>query len=622
MKTLAKILLLLAFLIPNMVLAQDEPKKLYSHRSGSWTDYNSWTTDPSGINFTNPDEAIPDANTEVYIIAGASIKVPDEYNGLDYKIICKSIMLNGELVLNHLTGHHVTDVLEGDGRIVLHIENYPEVGDNKFVEDGGTTVFQDATVIVSSGHKYSNLEINNSKVTFAGNITCDGSLSVVSGGTLIFNNSVKSTVTIKDDFQVNSGCSVYVSDESKPFDLKIGGDLRNDGTIRFTNRTQCLDRTDDQDYVNVHFNSTTRNQTVSCNSQIDFYAIYMEKGTSDNYVLRFTAYNKENFHVYGPANLLENQNIILNGGTLEIGSNIVIPFLNKQEFHIPANSTILVNAGIVNSDPTTEYQGSIYVEGKLQVAYTGEVNAMNKNNGITLKKSGILEIDGGKLKAAYIKNGPENDDYGSYYQIGGNVIVDNQSEGKMYFCLDKPNSGFLMNGGVLTINHGGLKILSSSANSSVSGGKVVLKSTVGNQAALWSTAAFPSLTIENSSAMQVIPEPGCPLVVTGDLTVGENCTVIYNNADVYVAGNLIVDGAFSCTNNTTFINGNGNSEMKLSDDFEFANLTICKESSSATVTTNKSFSVAKNLTITGGTFVNGEHNINVNLDISVENGGI
>lgn len=617
MKTLAKILLLLAFLIPNVVLAQDEPKKLYSHRSGSWTDFNSWTTDPSGINFNNPDEAIPDANTAVYIIAGASIKVPDEY-----LINCKSIRLNGELVLNHSLEHNVAEEFEGDGRIVLHIENFPNVGDNKFVEDGGTTVFQDATVTVSSGHKYSNLEINNSKVTFAGNITCDGSLSVVSGGTLIFNNSVKSTVTIKDDFQVNSGCSVYVSDESKPFDLTIGGDLRNDGTIRFTNRTESLDRTDDQDYVNVHFNSTTRNQTVSCNSQIDFYAIYMEKGISDNYVLRFTAYNKENFHIYGPANISANQNIVLDGGTLELGSNIVIPFLNKQEFYIPANSTVLVNAGIVNSDPTPDYQGAIFVEGKLQVAFTGELNARNNANGITLKKSGILEIDGGNLKAAYIKNGNETDDYGSYYQIGGNVIVDNQYDQKMCFCLSNPNSGFLMNGGVLTINHGGLKILSSSANSSVSGGKVVLKSTVGNQAALWSTAAFPSLTIENSSAMQVIPQPECPLVVTGDLTVGENCSVIYNNADVYVAGNLIVDGAFSCTDNTTYINGNGNSEMKLSDDFEFANLTICKETSSATITTNKSFSVAKNLTITGGTFVNGEHNINVNLDISVENGGI
>ncbi|MDD6001505.1 MAG: hypothetical protein PUC50_04830, partial [Bacteroidales bacterium] len=617
MKTLAKILLLLAFLIPNVVLAQDEPKKLYSHRSGSWTDFNSWTTDPSGINFNNPDEVIPDATTAVYIIAGASIKVPD-----GYQINCKSIRLNGELVLNHSLGHNVAEEFEGDGRIVLHIENFPNVGDNKFVEDGGTTVFQDATVTVSSGHKYSNLEINNSKVTFAGNITCDGSLSVVSGGTLIFNNSVKSTVTIKDDFQVNSGCSVYVSDESKPFDLTIGGDLRNDGTIRFTNRTESLDRTDDQDYVNVHFNSTTRNQTVSCNSQIDFYAIYMEKGISDNYVLRFTAYNKENFHIYGPANISANQNIVLDGGTLELGSNIVIPFLNKQEFYIPANSTVLVNAGIVNSDPTPDYQGAIFVEGKLQVAFTGELNARNNANGITLKKSGILEIDGGNLKAAYIKNGNETDDYGSYYQIGGNVIVDNQYDQKMCFCLSNPNSGFLMNGGVLTINHGGLKILSSSANSSVSGGKVVLKSTVGNQAALWSTAAFPSLTIENSSAMQVIPEPGCPLVVTGDLTVGENCSVIYNNADVYVAGNLIVDGAFSCTDNTTYINGNGNSEMKLSDDFEFANLTICKETSSATITTNKSFSVAKNLTITGGTFVNGEHNINVNLDISVENGGI
>ena len=621
MKTFAKILLLVAFLIPNVVLAEDEPKKLYSHRSGSWTDCNSWTTDPSGINYINPDDAIPDANTAVYIIAGASITVPDQFNGTDYKIDCISIMLNGELVLNNHTGHNVAQVIEGDGRVVLHIENYPTVTNNKFVKDGGTTVFQNAIVSVSSGHEYSNLEINNSTVTFAGNVNCAGSVSVVSGGTLIFNNSVQSTVTVKGDFQVNNGCSVYVDKESKPFDLKIGGDLRNDGTINFTNRTECLDHNDDKGFVNVHFNSTTRNQTVSCNNKIYFYAIYMEKGTSDDYVLRFTAYNKENFHIYGPANVSANQNIILDGGTLEIGSNIVIPFLNKQEFYIPANSTILVNAGKVNDNDAIK--GSIFVEGKLKVAYTGEVKAMNKDNGITLKKSGILEIDGGNVKAAYIKNGNENDDYGSYYQIGGNVIVDNEENKTMCFSLSNPNSGFLMKGGVLTINHGGLKILSSSANCSVEGGKVVLKSTIGNQALVASTVAFPSLTIENVTDMKVLPALDYPLKVNGDLVIGDNCTLEYNSADVYVAGNLIADGKINFTSNTTYIYGNGNTDIKIKEnDFEFANLTISKSSPTATITTNHSFSVTDNLTITGGVFVNGEHDINISRDISIENGEI
>ncbi len=598
-----------------------DPVNLYSHRSGQWTDFNSWTTDPSGINFVNPGEDIPGPGTNVYIIPGASITVPDTYDTGDYLINCANLKLDGELVLNGKMGHNVAGVIEGDGRIVLHIENYPTYGTNKFVLDGGTTVFQGATVSLTSGHSYSNLEINNSVVTFAGNINIDGNLSVVSGGSLIFKSDAASSVYIKDDLQVNNSCSISVDPTSKPFDLYIGGDFRNDGTIKFTNRDAYKNETTDEDYVRVHFNSKTHNQTVSCNNVIDFYSIYMEKGTSDNYTLRFTAYNKQNFHIYGPAVDNTTQNIILDGGTLEIGSNIVIPFLHEDSFYIPASSTILVNAGILNSDP--DVKCSIFVEGKLQVAYTGVINAMNNADGITLKKSGILEVDGGKLTAACIKNGIEGDDYGSYYQIGGNVVVDNGSDGTMFFCLDNPNSGFLMKSGVLTINHGGLKILSSSANCSVEGGEVILKSTKGNYAKLWSTAAFPSLTIESTNAMTVEPEAGYPLKVTGNLTVGKNCTMSYNLADVYVAGNLDCKGTFVCSENTIFFNGDGNTELSLpNNNFNFGNLTICKSTPTATVTTDKSFSVSKNLTITGGTFVNGEHTINVNLDISVENGGI
>ena len=598
-----------------------DPVNLYSHRSGQWTDFNSWTTDPSGINFVNPGEAIPGPGTNVYIIPGASITVPDTYGPDEYLINCANLKLDGELVLNGKMGHNVAGVIEGDGRIVLHIENYPTCGTNKFVLDGGTTVFQGATVSLTSGHSYSNLEINNSVVTFAGNINIDGNLSVVSGGSLIFKSDATSSVYIKDDLQVNNSCSISVDPTSKPFDLYIGGDLRNDGTIKFTNRDVYKNETTDKDYVRVHFNSKTHNQTVSCNNVIDFYSIYMEKGTSDNYTLRFTAYNKQNFHIYGPAVDNTTQNIILDGGTLEIGSNIVIPFLHEDSFYIPASSTILVNAGILNSD--SDVKCSIFVEGKLQVAYTGEINAMNDADGITLKKSGILEVDGGKLTAACIKNGIEGDDYGSYYQIGGNVVVDNGSEGTMFFCLDNPNSGFLMKSGVLTINHGGLKILSSSANCSVEGGEVILKSTKGNYAKIWSTAAFPSLTIESTNAMTVEPEPGYPLKVTGNLTVRENCTMSYNLADVYVAGNLDCKGTFICSENTIFFNGDGNTELSLpNNNFNFGNLTICKSTPTATVTTDKNFSVLKDLTITGGELINAEHDINVALDINISNGCI
>ena len=612
MKTLAKILLLLAFLIPNVVLA-DEPIKFYSHQSGGWDDPNTWTTDPSGISYINPGDKIPTANDEVYIIPGVTVYVPEKgKDNKDFYIKCKYLLLNGVLSMNGLDGQHqVLETIEGNGRILLHIDNFPANGNNKFMIDGGTTVFQDATVSLTAGRIYSNLEINNSTVTFAGNVDIQGSLSVVNYGNLIFNSETEATVKVRDNLNVNNSCNVSVVNTSAPFKLSIGGDLNNDGTIKFTTRTTYSNDIDTKGYVDVYFNSTTHNQTVNCNSVITFYSFHMEKGERDDYALKFTAYSKDNFHILGPANGEQN-NIILNGGILEIGSNILIPFLHEKKFTIPANSTLLVDAGTVNSDQS---ETAIFVEGKLKVDYSGRLFALHPEEGITLKKSGIFEVNSGSVKVSQIQNGSESTDYGSYYQTGGNVVVDNN------FSLSHINSGFLIKGGVLTINNGGILINSSSANYTVEGGSVVMKSANGFLA---SNAPFPSLTLESDDAMIVVPSNDYPLKVNGNLTIGNTCTLNYDGIDVYVGGNFNVKGSYTCNNNTTHFNGNGNTEIKVSDnnDLSFSNLTIAKSISDAKVSTNKDFSVKQNLKITGGELVNAEHDIYVNEDISIENGGI
>ena len=103
MKTLANILLLLAFLIPNMVLA-DEPIILYSHQSiTKWNDPNTWTLEPSGKTFVNPEGLTPNANTEVVILAGVTVEVPEkDDNNEDYLLHCKELTVNGILKLNPL----------------------------------------------------------------------------------------------------------------------------------------------------------------------------------------------------------------------------------------------------------------------------------------------------------------------------------------------------------------------------------------------------------------------------------------------------------------------------------------------------------------------------------------
>jgi len=174
MKTLAKILLLLAFLIPNVVLA-DEPIILYSHQSiTKWDNPNTWTLEPSGKTFINPQGLTPNANTEVVILAGVTVEVPD-----GYLLQCKDLTVNGILKLNPSQGHTVAGTIKGNGLINLKADNYPSYTNNQFITDGGTVVFDGTDVVLTTPHEYSNLKVKDSKLTIAADIVCHGSLSVL-----------------------------------------------------------------------------------------------------------------------------------------------------------------------------------------------------------------------------------------------------------------------------------------------------------------------------------------------------------------------------------------------------------------------------------------------------------
>ena len=608
-------------MLPAVAFAEGEPKKLYSHQSGGWSDFNTWTEDPSGIGFDNSSHDYPgkESGTDyvIEIIAGVTVSLFND----DDVVACSQLINNGILKLNEQTNHNVTGAIKGSGRIVMKIDNFPSCGTNDFITDGGTAVFTSANPITLSAEcEYSNLEINAATVTFAANILCHGSVSVVNDGHLILNAQTNCRVVVEDDFVVNNGCSVIVAEGSDPFDIFLYGDMKNDGDVHFSTLDSYSSQPLQNGYADVHFVSDKQNQTVYCDSYTDFYRIYMDKGNDATFILKFTAYNRDKFNVFAPAESDGNNNLILTNGTLEIGSNIYFPFLNKENFTIPASVNMLVDAGTVNSDPGVKTSISVY--GKISVEGSGELNAYHTVNGITLYDQGILEISSGTINTTRIITGGGEQDFGSYYQTGGTVNVNNTDGNEFDFSLGHAKSGFYIEDGMLKIARGGIQILSDDGNYTVLGGVVNLDAADGEDIVINSNASFPTLNITSSNDEDVtVSLSDNVLNVINNLFVGAKVT-LKTNKDVYIGGNLHADGKFAWIEDdpnlslpTTVLNSSNNSELTLSHGFRFYNLTINKSDNNKTVTTNNPFSVVNNLTIQSGTLNNGENNIGVAYDI-------
>ena len=614
MKTLAKILLLLAFLIPNVVLA-DEPIILYSHQSiTKWDNPNTWTLEPSGKTFINPQGLTPNANTEVVILAGVTVEVPD-----GYLLQCKDLTVNGILKLNPSQGHTVAGTIKGNGLINLKADNYPSYTNNQFITDGGTVVFDGTDVVLTTPHEYSNLKVKDSKLTIAADIVCHGSLSVVGeGGTLLFNaptSGAPSKLVIEEDLVVNIGCYVKVESGSNPFDIFVYGNFNNDGTVNLSTLNGYSDTELTSGYANVHFVSDRMDQTVNCNRVTNFYRIYMNKGTDATFKLKFTAYNRDNFHLFAPAENEGQNNLILENGTIEIGSNIVFPFLHKEQFTIPSTVTMLVNAGKVNTN--TSVNTSIAVNGKLLVQGTGVVNAYDTQNGITLYQQGILDINSGTINTTRIITGGGEYDYGSFYQTGGiiNVINNNAGVEGFDFSLGNANSGFYLEDGVLNIARRGIQVLSGDGSYTVLGGVVNLDAADGNNIAINSNSPFPTLNITSSKNTGIsVSLSGKVLRVIHNFMIGKNVS-LEANQDVYIGGNLNVEGNIACDNNSIIFNSSKNSDISLPTNFEFVNLFINKSDNDKTVTSTTPFSITNDLNVQKGTFVNGDNDIVVAHDI-------
>ncbi|MCU4166382.1 T9SS type A sorting domain-containing protein [Carboxylicivirga caseinilyticus] len=587
----------------------------YTLASGDWDNPDIWTLDPAGA--VPVGSAIPSGGDNVVILSGKTVKVPDGFSPYDSPSVrnvtlnCGSVTINGSLDLRQSTGHNFAS-LKGNGRLLMAADNYPTIGvggDADFTsqdEDDGTVVFYGNSFNITTAFSFSNLEIDMNAgqvVTIEDDLTLDGNL-IVTAGTIQINNAGTTTLTttVNGNVYVESAGAITVGIGAAFHWLNVYGDFTNEGSVDFSNSTQYAEATNGA--VKLKFSGTTDTE-FQCNGTTDLYRLFVDKGVNKTFKVAVTADNSANFSLYGPVDYLayngldgtdgasgaERLPVVIENGTLELGSNIVIDRLGENidgnapnEFTIPSTGRLYVNgADITTFDASayvnawevpSDWQG-LTIFGELKMA-AGTFTIPEDANGIryydNTSTSATIKIEGGTINTTqlwqYNSNGRLN-----YFQSGGTFHIHalpTNVWGSPSFDIANEEQIFEMTGGVIEFsavnrhNITALRIISGEGNYNVTGGTIQFNtptdSPSGNQAKIYATVPLYNLDIQASATgqqVQVVNQDGnsggsSELTVLNDLTIAANATFNDNGFDVSIGGELSIAGTYTQVGNLVF----------------------------------------------------------------------
>jgi hypothetical protein len=568
----------------------------YSYQSGNWTDPLTWTLDGGVFPlYVNPSNEVPGISDNVIITSGRTVTANTN------NLTTNTAQVDGTLDLASTTGHNFLTI-SGIGKIRLSgaTDNFPS-GDATLFADaltGGTVELYGTGMSLSTARTFNDLEVNmNTTATTAillNTMTLNGDLEILNGILRFNDNSstVSKTFTVAGDVTVESTGGIQVGTANARHEFNLYGDFTNDGTVAFTNRVTANTGAEATDgIVDVNFVSTSQDQIVSLNGTTNFYRIEVSKGVDDTYKVSLSASATSNFNLYGYANethaataqLATNANALgLLYGTVEIGSNILIPVLSSTgNYNISAGAQLWINGGTVNKNAGQ----ALVPYGKLRL--TSGTLTTQVNSGITTRDNGQIIIEGGTLLSNQIRTsilGVGN--VGGYAQSGGDVIINGDGPGGYatdyyIFSLTYPGNTFYMSGGTLTVKGaqtgtGGLRgavlINCDPANVNVTGGTMIFEISNGNMYKVTSRVPFYDVIMRKTAgaATTIQLNDGTadnlgttvaiqPLEVLNDLTIEGNVTFLTNSADVTVGGSFEVQNTATYTpgTNTTTMNGAG-----------------------------------------------------------------
>lgn len=634
----------------------------YSYQTGSFSNLNTWTTDPSGSTLIG--SAIPGAGDQVFILNGRTVTIP----GSGVTIASLSIGNGGVLSVGTTTGHTFGPI-SGEGLMQLSTTTLPIGNYTQFVSTaGGTIEYVDlpagTNVMSNTLGTYNNLLVsstNANNFTLAQDhlVTINGNLNLsrTSSGTpsyTIGNSATNRTLNISGNLTIGAGTVVNVGVFNAAHTINLTGNLTNNGTLSLTNGAANVASVNG--LATVSFSGATTNTSVFCStgSSTKFYTLTVNKNTGYELLISANA-------GAGPLFWGVNETVRPITGTLRLGANVSVPVLttNGGNYDLGSSTT---NPVLWIDGATVTYAGpggALVPYGTLRVS-SGSFTIATGQSAIVLRETGQLIIEGGTVNAQMFRTSTTATTHrGSFQMTGGTFNLNVTTGGGInyysIFTLPYPDNVFKMSGGTINITrsvgggitpHGGIQIASQLGNYDVTGGtvNVTITPSATYNFDISTAAPFYNLNINRTAgtggqvrlnsiawsfdggAGNTVTYPAQPLTVLNDFTINGANSPIFDalTSNVTVSGNFTINsgGTFQSTSQVLTFNGAGAQTFTQSGSLNtgLSSLTINKPGQTLTFGgTAGSIVVRSNLTITAGTLADGGKTINVAGNI-VNNG--
>ncbi|PWD99773.1 T9SS type A sorting domain-containing protein [Marinilabilia rubra] len=580
----------------------------YTLASGDWDNADIWTQDPAGA--VSVASAVPADGDNVIILSGKTVTVPDgaaPYDSplRDVTLNCGSVTIYGQLDLRTSSGHTFNE-LKGSGRLLMAADNYPAITDDSdFTTRGegeGTVVFYGDSFSLASANTFFNVEIDMNSgqtVSLENDLSLNGSLVVTRGSFGINDDGPTSlNVTVDGDVIVETNGRITVGTGDAFHWLNVYGDFTNEGNVDFSNSSQYAEASGGA--VKLKFLGASNNSLVS-NGPTDLYRLFIDKGNDKTFKLSINADQNTNFNLYGPVASADYSGadatdgsagwqrlpIVIENGTLELGSNIVIDRLGENmsgnapnEFTIPETGQLIVNGASVTTFDASEHGyiadwTGITLRGALKIS-SGSLTLPEESSGISYYDNvsfpSSLIVEGGTIYATQLRQKDSNGRL-NYRQSGGAFHIHSlptNNWGSPSFDIAHEDQVFEMSAGTIefsTVNKHNitaLRIASGEGNYNVTGGTIQFNtpttSPEGNEAEVYSTVPLYNLTINASSSgqeVQVVDQYGetsnpSNLSISNDLTIASNATFNDNGYDISIGGDFNIAGTFTQSGNLVF----------------------------------------------------------------------
>ena len=595
----------------------------YSYQSGNWTDWRTWTTDPSGTTLINPTNTTPSSavNNTVVILNGRTVTIQAAVPAIT--TLGFTIQAGAVLDLTTNTNAHVFGTLSGSGMLRLATAVFPAfAAGGSFVSTGGGTVeyYGLAGGFTLTQLTYNNLILNITNTAdeaFYDNATAliiNGDLTIRKGTLRIGRSAAGGaarTVRVFGNTVVDATGQILVGAQNYRHQIYLSGDLTNNGIVKFTTLAAELYNANPgatDGYSDVIFDNGLKDQFVTCNNTTYFYRIQVSKGTDQTYILNIDASSSANFRLMGRNdqqfyNLSNTPNISnlnalgLLSGTLRLGQNIIIPSLATHypepsmaggSYVVDEDAGLWLDGCTVSMNSTGDYAalftyGTVRFSSNCQVTLLGDI-------GLVLRESGNIIIENGNIltrscRTSVLAGSPHR---GAFKMYGGTLTlgsydISGATPQHATFSIAYPENVFIMTGGTIDIqtsygaagvaNNFSLMLGSLPKNVEVTGGTIRI-STTPRPAYMNSTVPLPNLEVYGTAnSFQVRGIAGIaalanplPLVVLQNLTL-QNTALFSNtqNVNVQVGGNFnILSGTtYTPGTNTTIFNGTGSQTLDI-----------------------------------------------------------